>query len=231
MLKKENKGSIMVEATIYIPIVICMVILLLEMALFNMQEYMMMYEAQRVSAIVSRNINYVGYKNFDMGEDNEIDFVSFPSSEQIDAYYEEYHKSISSLYREVSGVLKAAGIGKTNTSEFKRRFADAAVRCSLIAIGTVSSPEIKVDDGLFGSGVTVTFTHEIPVPKVMRYLGYQGETNLRAAAYNYAVNPSEFARNVDLAADLREFLFKKLGIEENYQKFKSKIDTVLDKIL
>ena len=227
----DNKGVIMVEATIYIPIVICMVIALIELALFNMQEYMMMYEAQRVSAVVSRNVAYVGYSNFDMGEGNEIDFKSFPSSGQISSYYQAYHNRTSSLYREVGGALAAAGIGGTDTSGFASNFADAARQCSLIAVGTVSSPNIQVDNGILGTSVTVTFTHEIPVPGVLRYLGYEGTTNLRVAAYSYSVNPSEFARNADLASDLVDYIFEKLGLSQNFSNFKSSVDKVLSKIL
>ena len=43
---KDEKGVAMVEATIYMPIVLCVVMSLIYLALFNMQEYMMLYEAQ-----------------------------------------------------------------------------------------------------------------------------------------------------------------------------------------
>lgn len=41
---KDEKGVAMVEATIYMPIVLCVVMSLIYLALFNMQEYMMLYE-------------------------------------------------------------------------------------------------------------------------------------------------------------------------------------------
>lgn len=227
----KEKGAIMVEASIYIPIVMMMVIALIELALFNMQEYMMMYEAQRVSAVVARDVAYVGYENFNMGENNEIDFENFPSAGQIESYYTAYHTGVSSLYREVSGIFAAAGIGGTNTSGYTSRFADAAVNSSLIAIGTVSAPDIDVNDGLLGTSVTVTFTHEIPVPGVLRYLGYEGSTNLRVAAYTYSVNPSEFARNVGLASDFLDYMAEKLGLSKNFNELKSKTNDVLGKIL
>lgn len=231
ILKKENKGAVMVEAAIYIPIVICMVIALIELAIFNMQEYIMMYEAQRISTIVSRDVAYEGYTNLNAGQDNEIDLEVFPSSGQIEAYYKSYHKKISSLYREVSGVFAAATKGATDTSKYSGLCSDAVTRASLIAIGNINTPTIKVDNGLLGTGVTVTFVHEIPVPGVIRYLGYEGTTNLRVAAYTYSVNPSEFARNVNLATDLTDYVFEKLNMSGGYAKFKSTVSTVLDKIL
>ena len=229
--KSKEKGAIMVEAAIYIPIALCLVIALIELALFNMQEYLMMYEAQRVSAVVARDVAYYGYDNFNMGEDNEIDFKSFPSSGQIRDYYAAYTGNIQALYREVGGLFKAAGLGKTDTSGFEGTFSDAAAASSLIAVGMVSPPDIEVKDGLLGTSVTVTFTHEIPVPGVIKYLGYQGTTNLRVAAYSYSVNPSEFARNVDLAADMADYVIDKLGLSGKFEGLKDGINKVLDKIL
>ena len=52
-LKNEN-GAIMVEASIYMPIVLCTVMALLYLALFNMQEYMMLYQAERVAFVAAR---------------------------------------------------------------------------------------------------------------------------------------------------------------------------------
>ena len=65
-IKSEN-GAIMVEATIYMPLVLCTVMALLYLALFNMQEYLLMYQAQRVAAVVSREEAYLGYEEFGIG--------------------------------------------------------------------------------------------------------------------------------------------------------------------
>ena len=40
--KDPEKGAVMVEAAIYVPLVLCTVMALIYLALFNMQEYMMM---------------------------------------------------------------------------------------------------------------------------------------------------------------------------------------------
>ena len=66
--KTSEKGAIMVEAAIYVPLVLCTVMALIYLALFNMQEYMMMYEAQRVASVVAREEAYIGYDRFGMGE-------------------------------------------------------------------------------------------------------------------------------------------------------------------
>ena len=44
------------------PLVLCTVMALLYLALFNMQEYMMMYESQRVAAVAAREEAYLDMK-------------------------------------------------------------------------------------------------------------------------------------------------------------------------
>ncbi|MBS6194844.1 MAG: hypothetical protein KH828_04620 [Clostridiales bacterium] len=219
---KEEKGVAMVEATIYMPLVLCTVMALIYLALFNLQEYMMLYQTQRVGAVVAREEAYIGYDVFGMGQDNEIDFSwggGTPSSDKVTSYFEAHHDDPRSLYREIGGS------GSADTG----RFADAAVSSTLIALGTVSTPEVKVKNGFFGTSVTVEIKHSIPMPGVIAYLGYEGSTTLKAASYTYSLNPSEFVRNVDLGADLIKFVCDKLGVDIN--GFMGKAQEVLGKIL
>ena len=64
-----------------------------------------------------------------------------------------------------------------------------------------------------------------------RYLGYDRSTMIKAAAYSYSVNPGEFVRNVDLAADFIDYVMKKLGLADNYNEFWEKTNKILDVIL
>lgn len=232
---QEEKGSIIVEATLYMPLVLCTVMALIYLALFNVQEYMMMYQVQRVAAVTAREEAYLGYEEFDMGNDNEIDFSwgdgSTPSSDKVTAYYKAHHNSMRNLYREIGEALSAVGIIRSEGGNYSGKFADAAVKYSLVALGSLNAPEVKIDTGFLGTGVTVTITHSMPVPGVLTYLGYNGSTTVRAAAYTYSVNPSGFVRNVDLASDLAAYIFEKLGMSRSYNEFLSKTDEVLSKIL
>lgn len=232
-IKNEN-GAIMVEATIYMPLVLCTVMALLYLALFNMQEYMMMYETQRVAAVAAREEAYLGYGTFNMGADNEIDFDwgdGIPSSGDILDYYQAYSGRTTDMYREMKTILNISGITEENGGSYTAKFADAARESSLIALGTVSSPEVEIDTGFWGTEVTVTITHSLPVPGVMAYLGFEGSPAIRTAAYSYSVNPSEFVRNVDLATDLVDYIMEKLGLSESYDEFLTKTDEVLSYIL
>lgn len=228
-IKKEN-GVIMVEATIYMPLVFCTVMALLYLALFNMQEYMLMYQVQRVAAVAAREEAYLGYEKFGMGRDNEIDFFwgegNVPPVNTVTAYYTAHHERMSDLYREIGrGLFGGAG------SDYASRFQNAARDSTLIVLGSISNPEVEVDSGFLGTEIKVTITHSLPVPGVLKYLNYHGGATIRAAAYSYSVNPGEFVRNVDLAADLISYIMDKLGLSKDYNNFLSKTNEILDLIL
>lgn len=231
---QEEKGVAMVEATIYMPLVLCTVMALIYLALFNLQEYMMIYQTQRVAETAAREEAYLGYEVFHMGagSNNEIDFSwggGTPPSDTVTNYYKTYHENLSLLYREVGNIFSAIGGGNDSGGAYGSRFADKVVSSTLVALGSISTPEVKLNQNFFGTAVTVEITHSMPMPGVMAYLGYEGSTTLRAASYTYSVNPGEFVRNVDLGADLLEFTLDKLGID--YSSFVSKTQEVLAKVL
>lgn len=231
----SEKGVIMVEATIYFPMVLCTVMALIYLALFNMQEYMMMYQAQRVAAVVAREEAYVGYDTFGMGADNEIDFAwgrgNYPSKDEILEYYEAHNETLKILYREIGSLFHLVGVPGPDPSKYMGRFGNAAIDASLLALGTISQPDITIDYGLLGTEISVEIRHSIPMPGVIRYLGLPEGLTLRECAYTYSANPSEFVRNVDLAFDLTAYIFDKLGMTDKYDGFVKKTKEVLGKIL
>ena len=71
---RAEKGAIMVEAALYLPLVLCTVMALIYLALFNMQEYMLMFQAQRAGIVIARQEAWSGYSSFGMGAGTDIDF-------------------------------------------------------------------------------------------------------------------------------------------------------------
>lgn len=230
--KKNEKGAVMVEASIYLPLVLCTVMALIYLALFNMQEYMMMYQAQRVAAVAARESAYPGYDNFGMGQNNEIDFDwgagNIPSEETITSYYQVYHNGIGDLYREIAGWF--ANYNSIAT-DYGNDFADAARNSTLLALGTISNPAVEIDKGLLGTNVTVTITHYLPTPGVLKFIDFAGEIGIKSTAYTYSVNPTSFVRNVNLATDCVAYIFEKMGMAEGFNKFVSESQKVIQKIL
>lgn len=227
---QDENGAIIVEASIYLPLVLCTVMALLYLALFNMQEYMLMFQVKKIAAVASREEAYMGYEKFGMGSGNEIDFSwgegGLPSAAQVNAYYKAYHEKLEDIYREIG-----RGLADSPRTDYDSRFSNAARDAALIVMGTISEPEVEVDTGFLGTEITVTITHSLPVPGVLKYLGYDGGRVICAACYSDSLNPGQFVRNVDLACDLVSYIMDKLGMLKSYNKFLTETNKVLDKIL
>lgn len=230
----NEKGMVMVEATIYFPLVLCTVMFLIYLALFNMQGYMLTFEAQRIAAVAAREEAYLGYDNLNMGANQEIDFnwgsAQGPSSDQITSYYKAHHEHLASLYREVGDIwhLFSGANGKAE-SFYESKFADAGRKATLLALGTVSDPKVDIEYNLLGTEVTVEIQYRFPTPGVIRYLGVDNFRGIHSVAYTYSINPGTFVRNVDLAVDLTAYVLDKFGID--YSGFVSQSKEVLAKIL
>lgn len=228
----REKGSVMVEASIYFPLVLCTVMAMIYLALMNMQEYMLMYQAQRIAYVAARETAYPGYEEFGMGAGNEIDFDwgegNTPSEEKITSYYKVYHSGIGELYREISGwFANREGVAKNYAQTYGNEVRSAA----LFALGTISEPDVEIDKGLLGTNVTVTITYKIPMPGALKYLGLKGDLGVKSSAYTFSENPAGFVRNVDLASDCTSYIFEKLGMEQKFEDFKQKTKKVIDTIL
>ena len=223
-VKSEN-GVVMVEAAIYFPIVICVVVTMLYYGLFILQEAAMNYEVHRMTAYASKDASNPGYGEFPIASGNEVEFEyagDQPSAEQVKAYYNAYHNRIGSLYRGVAGILCG------EKYDYDAVFGQM-VKNGLLFHFTVS-PEVEVEKTLFGTSVVASVEYSVPMPGVARYLGLEEQMVIRSASYCHAVNPSDFVRNTDLAVDLVEFAAEKLGVSNKLDVAIGKAKNIINKI-
>ena len=218
----------MLEAVLYLPVVLCFSIALIYLAVFNMQEYFLMYETQKVNSVVTREAEYIGYSKLPMGQGGVVtDFEELPSD--FSGYYGAYGNGIGDLYREVSALFH---LGRdTSVKTDIEKVTEEIGPASIIAVGNIESPKVKVKQGLLGSEVTVSIVHHIPVPGILKYLGYEKNTDINTTAYSYAVNPSDFVRKVDMAVDFTDYMAEKLELDGEFDEFRGETEAVLDKIL
>lgn len=230
--EKQNRGAVMVEASIYFPLVVCTVVAMLYLGLFQMEESALGYVAERIALEVSREEAYPGYMEFNMNEGRAVDFSwggTMPPRDTVTSYYKAHHENIGSLYREFSGLASIFGGSGAAESAYRTKYANTADTVKMIALGTVSQPEIQIKKGFFSSTVTVSLTHQFPVPGVIRYLGIdETQYKLKTTAIKSIVNSGEFVRNVDLAVDSTEYLLKKLGLGDDVKKLVEKAKKVIE---
>lgn len=224
----SQSGMIMVEAAIYFPLVICTVMALIYFALFKYQESTMLFQVNRIAMNCARQAAYPGYDSFAYSQNSQIDFdwdEDVPSEESVQQYYSSYFEDLGVLYRELTG--------HTSVSEesYTSQLQTYLNQTSLFAFGAFAEPEVSVEGGLLRTTVQVEVTYRVVAPGVLRYLGVNDDIGVHSRAYAYAVNPTEFIRNTDLAVDLTNFLLEKLGMKGKVDDFMEKACKIRDQIL
>ncbi|MDY4693322.1 MAG: hypothetical protein SO401_07155 [Blautia sp.] len=219
---KNNYGAIMVEASLYFPITIALVMALLYLGLFKMQESYFFFQVERATSQLAKEIAYPGYDSFqtdDLLKNSRVDFPweEGPSEEQVQSYYSAYNGSVSGIYR--------IGLGdeiKTRTEKYQ----EALCRYSeVFSMGTTEA-YIKVKNGFLSKSVSAEIWYEIPTPGILQYLGVKNKLTLYAGAYQPVINTTDFVREVDLAWDMGDFLLEKLGLKGKADEFAKKFEKV-----
>lgn len=214
-INKKECGSITVEASIYFPITIAIVMAVIYLGLFKMQESYFFFQVERTASQFAKEIAYPGYESFQNGKPLEGTAVDFdweqgPSEEQVRSYYEAYQGSLTRIYR--------LGLD-TETETRLGEYQEALCRSSaLFSLGTTET-YIKVDKNFLSQSVLAEIRYELPTPGILRYIGVKDKICLYAGAYQPIMNTSDFVRNVDLAWDLGNFLMEKLGLGEKTSAF------------
>lgn len=221
MERQDQQGAIVVEAALYFPITIAVVMAVIYLGLFKMQESYFFFQVERAASQLAKEIAYPGYEEFQDKEplsDSSIDFSwEEPSGEQVEAYYDAYNGTLSKIYR----------IGlKDNTAQRLKQYQDALCKYStLFSMGTAKA-YIRVDSHFISSSVFAELRYEIPTPGILRYIGVKDTLTLYSAAYQPVMNTTDFVRNVDLAWDLTNFLLDKFGMKDKADKFAESFNKV-----
>lgn len=221
----------MVEATIYFPLVICTVMAMIYYGLFIMQQNALMSQADRIAAVAAREEAFPGYRVFGMNKGQEVDFTwggSTPSRSEVEDYFISHSEKFGELYREIFGMFQNTG---RSEEYYESAYAGAADAVTMISVGVIGAPEVRIRKSLLGSSVTVTIEHRIPLPGVLRFFGMESSLTIRTVRTKQIVNPSEFVRNTDLAVDLTEYLLEKLDPGGTISGYLQKTQELIQKIL
>lgn len=125
----------MVEAALYFPITIAVVMAVIYLGLFKMQESYFFFQVERTAAQLAKEIAYPGYEGFTDKEplsDGKVDFSwEEPSDEQVQSYYEAYNGSLTKIYRLGAG---------SNTKERLAKYQESLCKYStLLSVGTAKA--------------------------------------------------------------------------------------------
>lgn len=240
---KSQKGSVLVEYAIYFPMILCTVVAMLYIGLFHMQESALGHIAEQAAVEAAREAAYPSYKVFHMNSGNDPDFEwggNAPSKSDVESYYAAQHETIGDLYREVGQIAQFfkslfGGAASAGFSEAEEKYAAVTAGIKMISAGTIGNPvinSVKMESDFLSCSIKVTIEHQFQAPGVFRYLGIAEENyTLKTVAVKRALNPAQFARNVDLADDMVHFVLRKFGVEDTLDDLLDKTRNVIDAIL
>lgn len=208
---RNEKGAVMVEAVIIFPIVLFTVFFLIYLGLFKLQEIAILYQVQRAAHQGAMVVASPGYRELGDYTGKTIDFTTAP--EEVDAYYQAYHKNLLVLYREIFGSGAWVTEGELQT------FLETLGQDTMILAGVSGLDEtMTIQRGMFSTKVKAEVVFHFPTPGVLKYFGFGEELQFKQGAESTAVNPAGFVRNIDLAGDVFVVVTKKLGIQDDLSK-------------
>lgn len=226
---KSEKGVIMVEASIYFPIVLAIVFAFIYVSLWKIEDCVIYFAAQKVANSAANAIAHQDYEKLygDIGGDvvtidTSIDFNWKGSDAVPEQYVKNYYSNVDDkkLYTRVK-------IKKEDYVESMKKLIEAT-KFVPFKLG-VNDVEVEVDHGLLRSVVTVNATIGFNTPGIMRYIGFDDEFKFQSKGYQFVTEPAEFVRNTDLAFDLVDYLFERLGISDKIGAFTDKWNKIADK--
>lgn len=222
MNNNQETGAILVEATLYFPITIAIVMAVLYLGLFKIQESYFFFQVERVASMVAKEIAYPGYDEFQedgLLESSAIDFSweNGPSEDAVKSYYNAYNGSLTKIYR--------LGLSSKNMERLSRYQKALEKTSALFSMGTTEAT-VRIENKILSKSVYAEIRYKIPTPGILRYLGVKDSLTLYAGAYQPVTNTTDFVRNIDLAWDLGKFLLKKLGYEDKADEFIAKFNKV-----
>jgi len=227
MLKKwkEESGVIMVEASIYFPIVIFTVFAMIYFGMVKYQESILTFQVEKLAMMGGRQVAYQGYEVFAGEDDLMSSSVDFKSGNDFSSGIQEYYSRHSEhLYNEWRFDYSAeAGSLESELSQMLSR------RSFLTGVET--TVDVSISNYVIGKSLTVKASYGLRSPKLLDYVGVPMDLTLKSNATQSASNPTELVRNIDLATDLIDFLLKRFGVKDRVDSFLKKVEDIKDKIL
>ena len=225
-LVDNERGVIMVEAIIYLPLVIATSVFLIYVGLFKFQEAAFIYAINRTAQYGANEVAYAGYDvfsdkiattvNFDWTNGNPL-----TDTDKIREYYHASHDNILCLYNEIFGS------SWVNAEEISNEYSDVIKNAAILSIADGADYSVAIKRSLLNTYVMVTVSYSIDTPGIMKYLGLESSYSYSRGACCLAINPAGFVRNVDLTVDVIGDVAEHFGI--NINEVFTKISSFIDK--
>jgi len=222
---KGERGAIMVEASIYFPIVIFTVFAMIYFGMVMFQDSILTFQVQKLATMGGREVAYPGYEAFsDDGSlfSTAVDFKAESNfSSKMSGYYEGHSEHLYNEWR-----FDYAG----EEQRLERELSDMLSKHSFLT-GVQSDCEVHIENYVLGKSISVEASYGLKSPKFLSYVGVPLDLKLKSSIRQTASNPTEMVRNIELSADLIDFLLERFGVTDQVDSFLKKVEDIKNKIL
>jgi len=220
---KDETGVILVEASIYFPIVIFTVFAMIYFGMVKYQESILTFQVQKLSIMGGREAAYPGYS--DLANDGSLESSAVDFKTGTSFSIEDYYKAGSDYLYDEWKFNYSAKEGKLETE------LENMLRQRSFLTGVESDAVVKIENYVVGKRLTVEARYGLKSPRFLKYVGVPLSLTLKTVVVQSASNPVDLVRNVDLAADLIDFLLKKFNLDGRVDSFLKKAEYIMNKIL
>lgn len=247
-LKSEDGVMVSTQALFLYPFTVFIIFWLIYMGLWMYQGVTLQNYAQKLAVTAAREVAYPGYTRMvesktsaspvsifgtsaiDWSRSTKIEMTNKASN--VNIFYSGSGGSNVAVhpYRYMTTIGSDSNILSSTQKKSLQDIGMAMItENSMLANVKATKVDIKVSNYFVSQNVTVTMTEEVPVPGIVKWLGFDGN-QITASASATANDPDEFVRDVDLVFDFADYLAKKLGISDKLDKAMEKVREVRTKL-
>lgn len=232
---KEDRGVIILEATIYFPIVIFTVIAMIYFGMMKYQQSVLTFQVEKTAILGGREVAYQGYEAFETDQTKKSAAVdlepgaAFSMSDGAgtmnqDIVKEYYELHSEHLYNEWKFNYSQ------EASRLKGELEEALTQKSFLT-GVEANATVDISNYVIGKSIKVTATYGLKNPRFLSMVGVPLDLKIGSSVIQNASNPTELVRNIDLAGDLITFLLERFGVKDQVDGFLKKVEDIKNKIL
>ncbi len=215
----NQKGSMTIEATLVVPIVMIVVFMLFYLCLIQIQQAVMYMQAVNMSKKICNNIIFPGYEQF---YDLSSDFDAGEKDVLLDYNFSPSKDFITDVFSTHDPYRYLIGIHSKNYDDYENELNDIFSGGYFLPGGNVTTDISSESEGL-SSLIRVSISYEFNLPKFIEIIGIDSKLVLNSQAVSYIGDHSEFVRNIDLAFDLTNFLLEKYNLKDKIDSYYKKI--------
>jgi hypothetical protein len=221
---RESKGSLILEATLILPVVFIILFALLFMGFIQHEQATMDGAAKRGALYAAKIFSDPAYEKVISGAKGD------GNSDTVDLANTQF--SFSGVGKDIQPyryfLQNKSTIEKAAVSETSKVIQNSNTGLHDIDVNNINC---TVKNYVFYQEITVTVESTFNLPKIFSIAGIPTEYDLEARAVMTVNDPDEFIRNTDFAKDLLVQVIEKLGVSAKIENIETKISESLEKVM